>query len=79
MFPGESRATVGRYLTDLKGRREELPSKEHYANIMQRLTGEGSMSKSYAGAGLSYGSASRDTRMRTVYATTPSKRKRIFE
>lgn len=46
---------------------------------MQRLTGEASMSRSYAGAGLPYGSASRDTRLKTVYATTPSKRRRIFE
>lgn len=46
---------------------------------MQRLTGEASMSKSYAGAGVIYGSSSRDNRLKTVYATTPSKRKRIFD
>ena len=46
---------------------------------MQRLTGEVPMSRSYAGAGIGYGSNSQDTRIRTIYATTPSKRKRIFE
>jgi len=35
------------------------------------------MSKSYAVAG--FGSASQDARLRTVYATTPQKRKRIFD
>ncbi len=58
-----------------------MPTQEHYATIMQRLTGEAKMSKSYAGAGLVYGSnsVSQDTRLRTIYATTPQKRRRIFE
>lgn len=38
------------------------------------------MSKSYAVAGVGYGTAlSQDTRLRDVYATTPQKRKRIFD
>lgn len=46
---------------------------------MQRLTGETSMSKSYAGAGHPYSSNSKEAKLNTIYATTPSKRKRIFE
>ena len=37
------------------------------------------MSKSYAGVGNPYHSSSRDTKLTTIYNTTPSKRKRIFE
>lgn len=38
------------------------------------------MSKSYAANAVGYGTAlSQDNRLRDVYATTPQKRKRIFE
>ena len=49
---------------------------------MERLTGEAGMSRSFAAANVgnstSFGSQSRDVRVKTVYATTPAKRKRIF-
>jgi len=61
-------------------KRAEFSPQEQYASIMQRLIGEPRMSKSYVAPGLSYGTAlSQDTKFRNVYATTPQKRKRIFE
>jgi hypothetical protein len=57
----------------------EMPTQENYTTIMQRLTGEQRMSKSFAAPGLAYVTArSQDTKFRDVYATTPLKRKRIF-
>ena len=78
---------MGRYISDYKTKESRenenpLPSKEHYASIMQRLTGEGSgnMSKSYVGVvNNPFHSTSRDTKLTTIYNTTPSKRKKIFD
>jgi hypothetical protein len=73
---GRESRQVDRYQTELSASKNAA-GREQYASIMQRLTGETRMSKSFAGAVL--GSASQDARFRTVYATTPQKRRKIFD
>jgi thioredoxin-like negative regulator of GroEL len=73
---GRESRKVEQYQTELSASKNAI-AREQYASIMQRLTGEARMSKSFAVAGPS--SASQDARFRTVYATTPTKRRKIFD
>jgi hypothetical protein len=73
---GKESRKVEQYQTELSASKNTV-GREQYASIMQRLTGEARMSKSFAVAGVS--SASQDARFRTVYATTPQKRRKIFD
>lgn len=73
-----SNVIADKYVNDLSNSKNSVQNnRAQYASIMQRLAGETRMSKSFAGNGL--GSYSQDVHFRNVYATTPHKRRKIFD